>query len=111
MSQCGCLTLGGILVAVALRYVRRGRLPEDERGGSPADTATGPAVSDEDRILNILEETGGQVRQQHLVRETGWSETKVSRVVSRLAEQGDLQKLRIGRENLIQASDDSEPDR
>lgn len=82
------------------------------RGGSttdrtePDDTAT-PAVtdvdlqSDEDRIVDLLEANGGRMQQTTIVEETGWSKSKVSTLLSEMAEEGLVSKLRVGRENIV----------
>lgn len=70
-----------------------------EAGATPP--VGGPELSDDERVLELLELGDGKIRQQQVIEATGWSQTKVSRVIGRLAEQGRLEKLRIGRENLL----------
>ncbi|MBP1922838.1 putative membrane protein [Halorubrum alkaliphilum] len=41
------------------------------------------------------------MRQSAIVEELDWSKSKTSRVLSRMADEGDVEKLRIGRENVI----------
>jgi hypothetical protein len=80
---------------------------------SNADTETSqptppePAVtdadlrSDEDRVIALLEANGGRMQQGTIVEETGWSKSKVSTLLSELAEEGRVSKLRVGRENIV----------
>jgi len=58
-------------------------------------------LSDEERVLRLLEGNGGRMKQANIVSETGWSNAKVSQLLSGMHEDDDIQKLRIGRENLI----------
>jgi len=74
-----------------------------------------PAVSDEElltdeaRVKKLLVENGGRMKQVNIVEETGWSKSKVSMLLSDMAEEGDISKLRVGRENII-SLDGYEPD-
>jgi len=77
-------------------------------GTDTADAAdTEPAVpdeeliSDEDRVLSMLEGNGGRMKQVDIVDETGWSKSKVSMLLSDMEEEGEISKLRVGRENII----------
>ncbi len=58
-------------------------------------------LSDEERVLRMLRSNGGRMKQANIVKETGWSNAKVSQLLSKMAEDDDVEKLRIGRENLI----------
>jgi hypothetical protein len=84
-------------------------------GEERSTDATGPgpevteAMTDEERIHSLIDDRGGRVRQSTIVEETGWSKSKVSRVLSRMADEGAVEKITIGRENLI-AHPDEVPD-
>ncbi len=58
-------------------------------------------LSDEERVERLLREHGGRMKQSKIVEETRWSTAKVSQLLSSMAEEGRVEKLRIGRENLI----------
>jgi hypothetical protein len=58
-------------------------------------------LSDEERVERLLERNGGRMKQASIVKETGWSNAKVSQLLSSMEEEGRIDKLRIGRENLI----------
>ena len=58
-------------------------------------------LSDEERVERLLREHGGRMKQTEIVEETRWSTAKVSQLLSSMAEEGRVEKLRIGRENLI----------
>jgi len=71
--------------------------------------AEGELLTDEDRVLRLLEENGGRMKQVAIVEETDWSKSKVSMLLSEMAEDGQISKLRIGRENIISLAGE-EPD-
>jgi hypothetical protein len=66
-----------------------------------ADIGDEELMSDEDRVVSMLEERGGRMKQVNIVEETGWSKSKVSMLLSDMEEEGQLSKLRVGRENIV----------
>lgn len=124
-----------LALAVAAAYARRDRGggavtsggPNDENGGDGADTAEPEAaatqaetaaapgedagvdpdlLSDDERVERLLERNDGRMKQAAIVDETGWSDAKVSQLLSSMADEGRVEKLRLGRENLISLPDD-----
>lgn len=99
-------------------YRRRGgadRPQPSDAGASPAGAAasaaaTQPIQSDADRLLAIVEDHGGQMRQAAIVESVDWSKSKVSRLVSDLAEEERLEKIRLGRENVVTIPDEDAED-
>ncbi|MFC7072232.1 helix-turn-helix transcriptional regulator [Halovenus rubra] len=76
---------------------------EPETASEP-ETDSEPDVellSDEERVERLLEQNGGRMKQASIVKETGWSNAKVSQLLSAMEEDDRIDKLRIGRENLI----------
>jgi hypothetical protein len=74
----------------------------------PADPFAGvdqELLSDEEQVLRLLDANGGRMKQATIVKETGWSNAKVSQLLSSMDEDDDIDKLRIGRENLISLPD------
>jgi hypothetical protein len=67
-------------------------------------------LSDEERVERLLERNGGRMKQATIVKETGWSNAKVSQLLSSMAEEDRVDKLRIGRENLISFPDEDVAD-
>jgi uncharacterized membrane protein len=65
-------------------------------------------LSDEERVEYLLEQRGGRMKQANIVKETGWSDAKVSQLLSSMADEGRVEKLRLGRENLISIPDDAD---
>ena len=68
---------------------------EAEEPGAPE------LLSDEERVERLLRANGGRMKQAVIVEETGWSNAKVSQLLSTMNENDQIKKLRIGRENLI----------
>ncbi|MDD3421838.1 MAG: helix-turn-helix domain-containing protein [Methanocellales archaeon] len=91
--QVPLLILGGLVVAGAYYYMHR-----SYRGPSRESDRT---ESDEDTVLHLLEEAGRELYQSEIVRQTGFSKSKVSAIIKSLKEDGRIQKIRKGRENLI----------
>jgi len=82
----------------------------DPSAATTTDTETddGPdrsLLSDEERVERLLRDNGGRMRQADIVTETGWSDAKVSQLLSAMADDGRVEKLRLGRENLISLPD------
>lgn len=98
----------------ALPSVGAGDDDGDDSAGTAArtsDTAASDDVdaellSDEERVERLLEENGGRMKQARIVSETGWSNAKVSQLLSSMDDEGRIDKLRIGRENLISFPDE-----
>lgn len=87
------LLLVGVVAAVMLvRY---------QRGGGQVQDARTP----EEQVLRLLSERDGRLRQAEIAEALGWSASKTSRVTSRMARTGSVQKLQIGRENVISLTD------
>lgn len=90
-----------------------GTPPPGEKAGGDADGSAASAVekaddepdfellSDEEQVEYLLEQNGGRMKQATIVKETGWSNAKVSQLLSSMADEDRVDKLRIGRENLI----------
>lgn len=97
---------GGLAVAVlggAVWYVRRGAgavPPGRGDAGVPPDAATG-MLTDAERVEALLGERG-RMRQADVAEELGWSASKTSRTLSSMVEEGRVEKLQLGRENLVQ---------
>jgi len=114
---------GGALVGYVLW--RRDSAPDTDDDLSPAepagDSGTADAdatgteetpvdeelLSDEERVKHLLERNGGRMKQADIVDETDWSNAKVSQLLSTMEDEGEINKLRIGRENLISFPDEN----
>jgi len=73
-------------------------------GGGPGGQPAVPdeeMLTDEERVLSLLRENGGRMRQVNIVEETGWSKSKVSMLLSDMEDADQVRKLRVGRENIV----------
>jgi len=76
-------------------------------GASDADDDSGDdgppseLLSNEERVEQFLESAGGRAKQQAVVDALDWTEAKTSQVVNEMQENGDIEKFRIGRENVL----------
>ena len=104
------LAILGVIALLGHRYVNIGRPETDDTddAGAAAREATHtraqppePPRTDRERVLALLEENNGKLRQSNIVDETEWSKAKVSRLLARLDDNGDITKIRLGRENVI----------
>jgi hypothetical protein len=132
LQDIGGLAIAGIVVVVllglggAVVYGRRNVDTDDpdgpaERTGGRAGTppATGrdagpdahetqeAVLTDEEQVLELLNANGGRMRQAAIAEEFDWSASKTSRVVGRLSDEGSVEKLQLGRENLVTLPDES----
>lgn len=77
----------------------------ENTGPQATGTAETPPIeeplSDDDRVVELLEQNGGRMKQVNIVERTEWSKSKVSMLLSDMEEEGQISKLRVGRENII----------
>jgi uncharacterized membrane protein len=82
------------------------------RWGSESTTMDEPVAdeprTDQQRVRELLAEHDGQLKQSDIVASLDWSKSKTSRVLSSMADDGDVEKLQIGRENVIRTPEDEE---
>jgi len=82
---------------------------ESEAANDEPGVAEEELLSDEDRVVRMLETNGGRMKQANIVDETGWSKSKVSMLLSEMEDEEVISKLRVGRENIVSLSG-HEPD-
>ena len=95
--------LSGLLVA-RNRYGGTASLTVD------SETDHEDFLTDQERVCQLLQENGGRMKQATIVKETGWSNAKVSQLLSAMEDDDRIDKLRIGRENLISFPDEDVTD-
>lgn len=99
------IAVTGLMIAAGYRQSSRthGSPVADAEGhpGDPLDEIDEELLSDTERVERLLRENGGRMKQASIVEETDWSNAKVSQLLSEMAEEGRVEKLRIGQENLI----------
>ena len=62
-------------------------------------------LEDEEMIIQILIKHNGQANQSDIVKETGFSKSKISNVLTKMKEDGHIVKIRKGKRNLIRLID------
>jgi len=67
-------------------------------------------LSNEERVLKLVRENGGRMKQQEVVDELDWTEAKTSQVVRGLRDDGRLEGFRLGRENVLKLPDEDAED-
>lgn len=113
-------SVGGWIVAVGLGVLLAGsgavawrRRHDGDRLARPSEgrpvTDEPIELTDEERVLRLLDANGGRMRQTAIVETTGWSKSKTSMLLSEMESEGAISKLRVGRENLI-SQPGSEPE-
>jgi len=91
--------------------VAAGATAADDASDDDEDDGVDPELlSDEERVEHLLESNGGRMKQAQIVKETGWSNAKVSQLLSSMDDNDRIDKLRIGRENLITLPDEDVTD-
>ena len=88
--------LGALLAGGWWLYRNRTERDDDADDRPPEDL-----LSNEERVLRLLERRGGRVKQKAIVDELGWTEAKTSQVVGSLREEGEIESFRLGRENVL----------
>lgn len=80
----------------------------EDRTGPSSETAELDAsiLTTEEYINRLLRRHGDRMRQRQIVAETDWSKAKVSRVLSDLEDAGEIRKIKVGRENVIERVED-----
>lgn len=77
-----------------------------EEGLARADIPVETGLTAEEYVRRGLERHGGRLRQQEIVQRTGWSEATVSRTLSAMEDDGQISRVRLGRENVVCLPDD-----
>ncbi|MFB6228715.1 MAG: helix-turn-helix transcriptional regulator [Halobacteriales archaeon] len=82
--------------------------PSDGAGGEVAADPPEELLSNEERVLRLLGDNGGRMKQQQVVQELDWTDAKTSQVVGNLREDGEVDVFRIGRENVLALPDETD---
>lgn len=63
-------------------------------------------LSNEERVLRVIKDNGGRVKQQQIVGELDWTDAKTSLVVNGMREEGEVEVFKLGRENVVSLPDE-----
>jgi len=98
----GLLLVAGRLVIVLQTLGLARERPDGESDDAPTPTQTlEPPVRDEKRVTQLLSTHEGRLKQSQIVEATDWSKSKVSRLLSSMEDDGEITRIRLGRENLV----------
>ncbi|WP_436925549.1 helix-turn-helix transcriptional regulator [Halosimplex amylolyticum] len=96
----------------------RGAADDDATGPVDADGTGGAAqvddgppeelLSNEERVIRLLEDNGGRIKQQQIAGEFDWTDAKTSQVVGSLRDEDAVETFRIGRENVVALPEESD---
>jgi hypothetical protein len=78
--------------------------PDEAVDGTP-DPWADELLSNEERVLALLEHNGGRMKQQAIASELEWSAAKTSQVIGKMRDAGDVETFRLGRENVVSFPD------
>jgi hypothetical protein len=105
-----------LVATLAWAVYRRGHAPAGGDGTDDDDGTVeapgGPSaelLSNEERVLQLLEANGGRMKQQAIADELEWTDAKTSQVVGDLREADDVETFRLGRENVVTLPDAGGP--
>ncbi len=97
--------LGGIVVLILLggALSLRNRLKETESLTTSIEAKSDDEefLTDREKVRRLISNNGGRMKQSEIVSSVDWSKAKVSRLLADLEEDGQVTKLRLGRENLV----------
>ena len=114
------ILVAGVVVALWLVGQQRRQEPvaDEKHPGQPPDESAAssegdgtPAgvpsdlLSNEERVLALLEQHDGRLKQKRVAETLDWSAAKTSQVVGTLRDEGDVESFRIGRENVLTLPD------
>jgi hypothetical protein len=116
--------VGALLVVLALAAVAWAGYRRLDPAGGTGDTGDEPGtvandgveapadpelLSNEERVLHLLEANGGRMKQQAIAEELEWTDAKTSQVIGDLREAEDVETFRLGRENVVTLPDAGGP--
>ena len=89
------LTSVGVIIGVSLMWLNdpRRQTPPESR-----DVPTTPRMlsADQQTVVRVLSSRDGSMWQAELVRETGFTDSKASRLLSRMEAEGHIRRIRDG---------------
>jgi hypothetical protein len=74
---------------------------DDEATDDESAPWEGDLLSNEERVLALLEHNDGRMKQQAVASELDWSDAKTSQVVGKLRDAEEVETFRLGRENVV----------
>ncbi|ELZ79523.1 hypothetical protein C455_08062 [Haloferax larsenii JCM 13917] len=83
---------------------------EDAEDAADAEDIPSELLSNEERVLRLIESRGGRIKQQEVASALDWTDAKTSKVVRGMRDEGTIEGFRLGRENVLRLPEADEPD-
>lgn len=77
----------------------------EDAGGAGLSETPEELLSPEERVMRLLHERGGRMKQKAVTEQLEWSAARTSQVVGNLRDEGAVESFRLGRENVLKLSD------
>ncbi|MFC6798291.1 MULTISPECIES: helix-turn-helix domain-containing protein [unclassified Haladaptatus] len=68
---------------------------------SKADIVLETGLTPMELLIELLGEYDGRMRQQQIVDATGWSEASVSRLLTKMEDQSNINRIQVGNEKVV----------
>lgn len=116
-DDSSALWVGGFLVLIVIAglgyWMYSNREEEDSDTGDSEPSEEGgeggeELVTNEERVLKYLNSKGGRAKQKSIGEEFEWSDARTSQLLSRMEDEGEINRLRMGREKIVEIPDDGE---
>jgi hypothetical protein len=85
----------------AVEAAEEAEADETEADEGTPDPWEDELLSNEERVLALLEHNAGRMKQQAVAAELDWSDAKTSQVIGKLRDAEEIETFRIGRENVV----------
>jgi uncharacterized membrane protein len=98
--------VGLALAATTVLFFRRQNDTEPPDGGAvpganQQQTPPAELLSNEERVLQLLKQNGGRMKQKQVAEQLDWTAAKTSQVVGDLRDADEVEAFRLGRENVL----------
>lgn len=90
------------------RPIVRKRMAAWDRQDDDTEDPPKELLSNEEKVLRLIEEHDGRMKQQEVVQTLDWSDARTSQVVRELRESGEVESFRIGRENVLRIPEEDD---
>jgi hypothetical protein len=80
----------------------------DDDTDDGADDVPPELLSNEERVLRLIESRGGRIKQQEVAGALDWTDAKTSKVVRGMRDEGTIEGFRLGRENVLRLPEDDD---
>ncbi|WP_411967333.1 hypothetical protein [Haloferax sp. YSSS75] len=80
----------------------------DDTADDEADDVPPELLSNEERVLRLIESRGGRIKQQEVAGALDWTDAKTSKVVRGMRDEGTIEGFRLGRENVLRLPEDDD---